>query len=51
MPPAQEHVADLGQELLSAVTLRGCLAVHQRQAQRQPGDDQREIVTELFGTV
>ena len=36
-PPAQEHVADLGQELLSAVTLRSRVAVHQRQAQRRPG--------------
>jgi hypothetical protein len=49
--PAHEYVADLGQELLSAVTLRSRVAVHQRKAQRQPGEDQREIVTELFDTL
>ena len=49
MSPAQEHFADLGQELLSAVTLRSRLAVHQRKAQRHPGDGQREIITGSFG--
>jgi hypothetical protein len=32
MSLAQEHLADLGQELLSAVTLRIPVAVHQRNA-------------------
>ena len=45
---AQEHVADLGQERLSAVTLRIRVAVHQRNAQRQPGQGQREVITGSF---
>ena len=49
LSPAQEHVADLGQELLSAVTLRSRWAVHQRNAQRHPGEDQREIIAGSFG--
>jgi hypothetical protein len=48
---AQEHFADIRQKLLSTVTLRSCSAVQQRKAQRQPGEDQRELVTELFGTL
>jgi hypothetical protein len=44
-----EHVADLGQECLSAVTLRSRLAVHQRDAQRHSGEGQRHIVTGSFG--
>ena len=47
--PAQEHVADLGQQLLSAVTLGSRLAVHQRNAQRHPGEGQREVITGSFG--
>ena len=47
---AQEHFADIRQKLLSTVALGSCSAVQQRKAQRQPGEDQRELVTELFGT-
>jgi hypothetical protein len=35
---ACEHVADLGQERLSAVTLRSRLAVYQRDVQRHSGE-------------
>ena len=49
MSLAHEHVADLGQERLSAVTLRSRLAVHQRKAQRHPGEGQRHIITGSFG--
>ena len=48
-PRRRNTVADLGQELLSAVTLRSRLAVHQRKAQRHPGEGQREIITGSFG--
>ena len=47
--PAQEHVADLGQELLSAVTLGSRVAVHQRKAQRHPGEGHREVIAGSFG--
>jgi len=47
---AQEPFANVRQKLLSTVTLGSCSAVQQRKAQRQPGEDQRELVTELFGT-
>jgi hypothetical protein len=46
---AQEHVADLGQELLSAITLGGRVVVHQRKAQRRPGVRQSEVITGSFG--
>jgi len=42
---AQEHFADIRQKLLSTVALGSCSAVQQRKAQRQPGEDQRELVT------
>ncbi len=45
---AQEHVADLGQERLSAVTLRSRWAVHQRNAQRHPGEGHRDVITGSF---
>ena len=48
---AQEHLADLGQELLSAVTLRSGVTVDQRKAQRQPGLGQCEIVTGALGNL
>ena len=35
MSLAQEHVADLGQEFLSAVTIGVRLPVHQRNAERR----------------
>ena len=46
---ADEHFADLGQKLVSAVTLRSRVAVHQRNAQRHPGEGQREVITGSFG--
>ncbi len=49
MSLAQEHVADLGQEFLSPVTLGSRLMVHQRNAQRRPGEGQREVITGSFG--
>src|SRR4029077_17587140 len=49
LSPAQEYFADLGQQRLSAVTLAGSPAVHQRKTQRHPGDGQSEIVTGSFG--
>ena len=45
---AEKHVADLGQERLSAVTLRIGVAVHQRMAQRHPGPGHRDVVTGSF---
>jgi len=47
--PAQERFAGLGQQLLSAGTLRIRVAVHQRGAQRRPGEVQRHIITGSFG--
>jgi hypothetical protein len=47
--PAQECLADLAQEHLSAVTLCRRFAVHQRKAQRHPGEAQREVITGSFG--
>ena len=49
MSPAHEYVADLGQELQSAVTLRSRVAVHQRHAQRHPDVGHREVITGSFG--
>ena len=48
---AQKYLANFGQELLPAVALSGCRAVHQRNAQRQLRMGQGEIVTRSFGTV
>ena len=48
---AQEHVADLGQQLLSATTLRSGVAVHQRKAQRRPHLGQREVVAGALGNL
>ena len=45
----EEHFAHPGQQLLSASTLCSPVAVHQRMAERQPGDGQREIITGSFG--
>jgi hypothetical protein len=44
-------LTDLCQELLCAVTLRSRLAVHQRNAQRRPGNGQREVITGPFGNL
>jgi hypothetical protein len=49
VPPADEHVADLCQELLSAVTLCDRWAVHQRNAQRHPGEGQATYQLYAFG--
>ena len=48
-PPAQAHVADSRQQLQSAVTLCDGVAMYQREAHRQPGIGQCEIVTGSFG--
>ena len=48
---AQEYVADVRQQLLSAVTLLSCLAVYERSAQRYLRVGQREIVSGSFGGV
>ncbi len=37
------------QQLLSAVTLRIRVAVHQRKTQHRPGEDHRHIITGSFG--
>jgi len=47
--PAREHLADLGQQLLSAIMLRGRLSVRQRKAQNHLGEGQREILSGSFG--
>jgi hypothetical protein len=49
--PAHEYVADLGQELVSAVTLGSRVAVQQRGAQRRPDDGHREVITGSFGNL
>jgi hypothetical protein len=46
---AHDHLADLGQQLLSAVTLRIRWAVHQRKARRSPGKGNHEVITGSFG--
>src|SRR5262249_433659 len=46
---AQELLADLPHNPLSTLTLRSRLAVPQPNAQRHPGDRQREIITGSFG--
>ena len=48
---AEEYVADVGQELPSAVTFRSRLAVHQRKAQCHLRVGQREIVGGSLGSV
>ena len=47
--PVQAHVAQLCQHLQAALTVCCGVAVHQRQAHRQSGIAQREIVTGSFG--
>lgn len=51
MVVAEEYVADVGQELPSAVTFRSRLAVHQRKAQCHLRVGQREIVGGSLGSV
>ncbi len=46
---AFEHVADLGQKRLPPVTIRSLVAVHQRDAQRHPGERQRHVIAGSFG--
>src|ERR1700722_11587635 len=46
---AQELVADLGQQFLSAIALGSGSAVHQRNTQRHPGEGQRQVITGSFG--
>jgi hypothetical protein len=46
-----EHLADLGQDLLSAVTVGGLLTVRQCNAQRHSGVRQCDVITGSFGNL
>jgi hypothetical protein len=48
-PFTREKVADLGQKLLSAVTLLSAGAVHQRDAQRHLCEGYRKVITGSLG--
>jgi len=47
--PTDHRFADSREQLLSAVTLRSRVAVHQRKPQRHPGVGQRDVITGSFG--
>src|SRR4051812_26923847 len=46
--PAYKDIADLGQNVMSTVTIRTRLAVHQRNGQRSPDEGHRQVITGSF---